>query len=103
MIMGQLILMILIIILLKIMSCYFSPSNQPNVVAQILGVKPFFVKEYMNGKKNYTKRQIFNIIGYLSDYDLKSKGYGNSSTSDGELLKELVFKILHWRIFNGLN
>ncbi len=79
----------------KIMSCYFSPSNQPNVVAQILGVKPFFVKEYMNGKKNYTKRQIFNIIGYLSDYDLKSKGYGNSSTSDGELLKELVFKILH--------
>lgn len=79
----------------KIMGCYFSPSNQPDIIAKTIGVNLFFVKDYVNGKRNYTKRQIFTIIKHLSDYDLKSKGYGNSSTSDGELLKELVFKILH--------
>ena len=79
----------------KIMGCYFSPSDQPEIVAKTIGVNPFFVKDYINGKRNYSKRQIFKIMGYLNDYDLKSKGYGNVSTSDGELLKELVFKILH--------
>ncbi len=79
----------------KIMGCYFSPSNQPNIIAKTIGVNTFFVEDYINGKRNYTKRQIFNIIKHLSDYDLKSKGYGNKSATDGELLKELVFKILH--------
>ncbi len=79
----------------KIMCCYFSPSNQPDIIAKTIGVNLFFAKDYINGKRNYSKRQIFKIIGYLNEYDLKSKGYGNVSTSDGELLRELVFKILH--------
>ena len=77
------------------MGCYFTPSNQPDVIAKTIGVNSYFVKDYINGKRNYTKRQVFTIFKHLSDYDLKSKGYGNTSTSDGELLKELVFKILH--------
>lgn len=79
----------------KIMGCYFTTSNQPEIIAKTIGVNSYFVKDYINGKRNYTKRQVFTIFKYLSDYDLKSKGYGNTSTSDGELLKELVFKILH--------
>ncbi len=79
----------------KIMCCYFSPSDNPEVIAQTIGVNKFFVKDYTTGKRNYSKRQIFNIISYLNEYDLKAKGYENVSTSDGELLKELVFKILH--------
>jgi len=35
------------------------------------------------------------IISLLRTYDAKSKGVGNSSASDGELLKELIYKILH--------
>ena len=77
------------------MCCYFSPSDNPEVIAQTIGVNKFFVKDYTTGKRNYSKRQIFNIISYLNEYDLKAKGYENVSTSDGELLKELVFKILH--------
>lgn len=79
----------------KIMCCYFAPSDNPEVIAQTIGVNKFFVKDYTTGKRNYSKRQIFNIISYLNEYDLKAKGYENVSTSDGELLKELVFKILH--------
>ena len=79
----------------KIMACYFAPSDQPDIIAKTIGVNAFFARDYINGKRNYSKRQIFSIMGYLNEYDLKSKGYGNVSTSDGELLKELVFKIMH--------
>ena len=79
----------------KIMGTYFAPSDNQDVVANTIGVKKFFLKDYTTGKRNYTKRKLFNIISYLNEYDLKAKGYGNTSSTDGELLKELVFKILH--------
>lgn len=79
----------------KIMGIYFAPSDNPDVVAKTIGVNKFFLKDYSNGKRNYSKRQLFNIISDLNEYDLKAKGYGNTSSTDGELLKELVFKILH--------
>lgn len=79
----------------KIMSCHFIQSDSPDVIAQQLKVNRFFVKDYVKGKSNYNKRKLFNIITLLNEYDLKGKGIGNTSASEGELLKELVFKILH--------
>ncbi len=79
----------------KIMCLYFIESANPNAIAKEIGVNPFFIKDYITGKNNYSKRKLFQIISILNDYDLKSKGYGNSSTTEGELLKEIIFKILH--------
>ncbi|CAG5079841.1 DNA polymerase III subunit delta [Parvicella tangerina] len=60
-----------------------------------LGVNPFFVKEYAAASQKYSMGKLAKIIGYLREADLKSKGVGNASTSDAEILKELIFKILH--------
>ncbi len=60
-----------------------------------LGVNPFFVKEYAAASQQYSMGKLAKIIGYLREADLKSKGVGNASTSDAEILKELIFKILH--------
>lgn len=79
----------------KIMCLYFVESTNPDTIAKTIGVNRFFTKDYITGKNNYSKRKLFQIISILNDYDLKSKGYGNTSTSEGELLKELIFKILH--------
>lgn len=79
----------------KIMCCHFAGSTNPDVLAKTIGVNRFFVKDYEIGMRNYNKRKLFQIIEILNDYDLKSKGFGNTSTSDGDLLKELTFKILH--------
>ncbi len=35
------------------------------------------------------------IISLLRTYDMKSKGFGDPGTEDGDLLKEMVYKILH--------
>lgn len=79
----------------KIMGVYFSPSDQPDIIAKTIGVNKFFIRDYTAGKRNYSKRQIFNAISLLNEYDLKAKGYGNVSVNEGELLRELVFKIMH--------
>jgi len=68
-------------------------SNR-NIAAE-LGVNPFFVKDYQMAARNYSFQKLTRIISYLRDYDLKSKGVGSVSATDGELLKELLFKILH--------
>ncbi len=64
-------------------------------LAQKIGVHPFILKEYQKAARNYTMNKIARIFGYLRQYDLASKGVGNVSTTEGELLKELIYKILH--------
>lgn len=64
-------------------------------VAATLKVPPFFLGDYEKSARNYNPKKTVEIISLLREYDLKSKGYKNVSTSQGELLKELVYKILH--------
>lgn len=64
--------------------------------AKALGCSPYFVKDYERAAQNYSLPKLASCIGYLHDADLRSKGVRNSgNVTDGELIKELVFKILH--------
>ena len=53
------------------------------------------VRDYELAARNYGVQKLNQIVTYLKDTDLKSKGVGNSTTDGGELLKELVYKIMH--------
>ena len=64
-------------------------------VAKALSVNPFFVGDYQLAARNFSVPKLAQVIKHLREYDLKSKGVGNISSKDGELLKELIFKILH--------
>ena len=79
----------------NLMVYYYIPDKTQDNVSKILGINPYFVKDYQIASKNFTGRKTMEIISLLRTYDAKSKGIENSSTSDGELLKELVYKILH--------
>ncbi|HJX70857.1 MAG TPA: DNA polymerase III subunit delta [Bacteroidales bacterium] len=63
--------------------------------AAALKISPYFVQDYQRAAEKYSFIKIKQIISLLREYDLKSKGIGNVSNPDGELLKELVYKILH--------
>lgn len=79
----------------KILQYHFLSDRSKFSVAAALGVNPFFVEGYSKAALNYNSSKLKQIFGYLKEYDLKSKGVDNYSISYGELLKELVFKILH--------
>lgn len=80
----------------KVLKYYFIKNKtNDNVVASALGINPFFVKDYKLAAKNYNPKKLVLIIELLREYDLKSKGFGDVTTKHGDLLKELIFKILH--------
>ena len=63
-------------------------------VAKSLGVRPFFVTDYVTAARNYPMRKVDQVISMLRDADVKSKGVGANQTHR-DILKELLFKILH--------
>lgn len=79
----------------KILLYHFCPDKSKFAVAQALGVNPFFVDGYAKAAQNYGTAKLKAIFSYLKEYDLKTKGVDNSGVSNGELMKELIFKILH--------
>lgn len=68
--------------------------SRPNV-ATALGVNPFFVSDYETAARAYPKEHCIRNIGIIREYDNRSKGIRNAGTESGDLLKELVFKIVH--------
>ena len=80
----------------NLMVAYYAPERSDNGVAAYLGLKsPWQAKEYLAGMKAYSGVKTMNIITQIRLCDAKSKGIGNVSLSQGELLRELVYFILH--------
>ena len=63
-------------------------------IASLLGINPFFIKEYKTASINYDLKQVVRIISILRDYDMFSKGVGVKK-ADPSLLKEMVVKIIY--------
>jgi len=64
-------------------------------VARVLRINPYFVNEYQSAARNYPMRKVSKIISALRTADLKSKGVGASNLPPGDILKELLFNIMH--------
>ena len=80
----------------NLMVAYYAPERTENGVAAYLGLKsPWLAKEYIAGMKAYTGVKVMNIITQIRLCDARSKGIGNVSLPPGELLRELVYFILH--------
>ena len=81
----------------NLMIVFYSPNNKSESdIAQILGLKNNWgAKEYIIGMRNYSARKTMDIIAKIREVDAKSKGLNNVSTGAGDLMKEVIFFILH--------
>ncbi len=79
----------------KLLTYHYLTDKSKNNVAAVLKVNPYFVKDYENSATKYNVAKTVQIVSLLRTYDMKSKGYGDPGTEPGDLLKELVYRILH--------
>ena len=81
----------------NLMIVFYSTNNKSESdIAQILGLKNNWgAKEYIIGMRNYSARKTMDIIAKIREVDAKSKGLNNVSTGAGDLMKEVIFFILH--------
>jgi len=70
-------------------------DKSKNSVSKALKINPFFVTDYSVAAKNFPMRKVSQVIALLRDADVKSKGVGANALPEGQLLKELLFKIIH--------
>ncbi|MEO8885850.1 MAG: DNA polymerase III subunit delta [Mucilaginibacter sp.] len=78
----------------KVLVYHYVRDKSPQNLAREMGVNPYFIKDYEQAARSYPLGKTVQIISYLREYDVKSKGV-ESNTDHGGLMKELVFKILH--------
>lgn len=80
----------------NLLECYWLPRKDEQSIMRALNLRSaFFVRDYVTGIRNYNVRKVMDIISDLRTFDARSKGMDNISASQGDLLKELVYRIMH--------
>ena len=79
----------------KIMTIHRLADRTKNSVASALGINPYYVQKYETAAKSYPENFVIRNLAFIREYDLRLKGIGNGNTSEAELMKELIYKILH--------
>lgn len=79
----------------KVMIVHSHPGKSPQEIAGALKVNPYFVKDYQRAAKHYPMNKCLRIISYIREADGRSKGLGGGGITHEDILRELLFKILH--------
>ena len=69
-------------------------DHSPRSVASALKINPYFVNEYVSAARNYPMKKVSRIIATLREFDVKGKGVGSNAVPQGDLLKELLVRIM---------
>ena len=80
----------------KVYQAHFLKGISDDALALNLKIgSVYFVKDYKLAARNYPLPKTEEVLHLLRQYDLRSKGLNNNSAGPAELMKELIFKILH--------
>ncbi len=78
----------------KVYMIFGTGTNDERAIATEIGVNPYFIKDYMAAVKNYGQQGVEAILILLHEYNLRSIGINDTGTEDGELMKELIVKMV---------
>jgi len=70
-------------------------DKSPRAVASALKINPYFVNEYVSAARNYPMKKVSQVVATLREFDVKGKGVGSNAVPQGDLLKELLVRILN--------
>jgi len=80
----------------KLLLAHGAKDKSPGGLAKQLRLPPFVIqKDFMPALNRYSLAKVIQCISILREADLRSKGVGSGNQSDGDLLKEMVFKLMH--------
>ncbi len=79
----------------KVMKLHCAQDKSQGNLAAVLGVNPYFVKDYQLAARNYPPQTCIRNISILREFDMKSKGYESGDVSEKDLYREMIFKLMH--------
>ncbi|MDD3320289.1 MAG: DNA polymerase III subunit delta [Paludibacter sp.] len=78
-----------------LMIYHYLSDKSPGAVASELKINPYFVKDYQKASQAFGAWKTMNIISSIRETDARYKGIDSNGVDEGELMKELIFRILH--------
>jgi DNA polymerase-3 subunit delta len=80
----------------NLLECFWLPRKDEQSIMEALHLRSsYFARDYLTGLRNYNANKVIEVISHLRTFDARFKGIDNISASQGELLKELVYRIMH--------
>lgn len=79
----------------RLFKAHFAKTDDPRKLAAMLGIHPYPAKEILMNKRKHPAKIISRNFSLLRTYDLYAKGVENASFPENELLKELIYKLMH--------
>ena len=79
----------------KILKVHLTTDKSQGNLASVLGVAPYFVKDYLTAARNYSPQICIRNISVLREFDMKSKGYESGEVNEKDLYREMIFKLMH--------
>ncbi len=79
----------------KLVIAHKTEDKSPQNLARMIRINPYFVKDYLVGIRNYPFYKVLNNIEFIHQADLQIKGVDSPSISGENILKQLVFKLIH--------
>lgn len=79
----------------KVLAASYAPDKSEKGLASALKVSPYAIRDYSLALQQYPAEKIRTTISLLKEADLKLKGVNSGAASEGQILRELVYRIMN--------
>ena len=79
----------------KLLSASQCSDKSDRGLVSALKISPYAAKDYVSALRNYPTEKIIQAIGSLKEADLKLKGVNSGAANEGQILRELIFRIVY--------
>ena len=79
----------------KLLAASQVPDKSDKGLVSSLKISPYAAKDYVYALRQYPTDKIISVISSLKEADLKLKGVNSGSDSEGQILRELIFRIIY--------
>lgn len=79
----------------KLLVASTAPDKSDKALVSLLKISPFAARDYSNALHNYSSQHLVGCVKVIAETDLKLKGVNSSAIGEGQILRELVYKLIH--------
>lgn len=79
----------------KLLAASQCPDKSDKGLVSSLKISPYAAKDYVYALRQYPTEKIIYTISSLKEADLKLKGVNSGSDTEGQILRELIYRIVY--------
>jgi DNA polymerase-3 subunit delta len=79
----------------KLLVASQSPDKSEKGLVSSLKINPYAAKDYTTALRQFSTEKIIDVVSSLKEADLKLKGVNSGSETEGQILRELIYRIVY--------